>query len=239
MNKQPTQLTLGIRLSDEAKFDNYLVSAANKELVESLLKPESQQHFVYIRAGTGAGLSHLLQALCHVENLADQPGIYLPMAERRQFEPAILEGVGSMGLVCIDDLDAIAGDEPWERALFTAFNELAGGHGRLVIAAHHSPGELDFGLADLRSRLQLAPVFRLHDLDDEDKKQLLQLRAAKRGMNLSRPVADYILNRTERTLESLMAVLEKLDASSLTHQRPLTVPLVRETLGFSEPKAGD
>jgi len=33
-------------------------------------------------------------------------------------------------------------------------------------------------------------------------------------------------------MRALMTVLDKLDASTLSHQRPLTIPLVKQTMGW-------
>lgn len=226
---KPAQLPLGIRLNDEARFENYLISAANQPLVDQLLE---QPELIYIRASAGHGLSHLLQALCHQRSIGSEPVLYLPLADRQQLGPEILEGLDSVALVCLDDIDAVVGDAEWEAALFTAFNVIADSDTQLIMGGRQAPAVLDFNLADLQSRLQLAPVYQLHDLDDDDKKQLLQLRARGRGMNLSPAVAEYIVARTERSMQALMTVLEKLDASSLAHQRPLTIPLVKQTMAW-------
>ena len=49
--------------------------------------------------------------------------------------PGILEGLADRELVCIDDVDRVAGDDPWEVALFNLFNELHDSGGQLVVAA--------------------------------------------------------------------------------------------------------
>ena len=226
---RPAQIPLGIRLNDEARFENYLISAANQPLIDQLL---DQPQLVYIRANAGTGLSHLLQALCHQSNFMSDPALYLPLAERDQLSPEILQGLDSMQLVCLDDVDSIVGDAAWEAALFTAFNAMAEAKTHLVMAGRQAPLKLSFGLADLQSRLQLAPVYQLQELDDDEKKQLLQLRARGRGMNLSPAVADFIVARTERSMQAIMTVLDKLDASTLSHQRPLTIPLVKQTMAW-------
>lgn len=228
----PAQLPLGIKLNDEARFENYLIAASNQPLTDVLTDASQAAQVVYVRANPGTGLSHLLQALCHQETLTSQPAIYIPLAERDQWSPELLAGVGNVSLVCLDDVDQIAGDEAWERALFTAFNDIVAGTTRLVMGGRKNPGEAGFGLADLQSRLQSALLYQLHGLDDQEKRLLLQLRARGRGMNLSPAVAEYILARTERGLPALMTVLDKLDASTLAHQRPLTIPLVRQTMGW-------
>lgn len=229
----PLQLPLGIRLNDECRFENYHISEANQPLLDALLDA-SPPDLLYICSQPQQGLSHLLQALCHQQS--QQPdqaaAFYLPMRECLELGPELLEGVSQLGLLCIDDLQLIAGNAAWETALFNAFNEIQDSHTRLVIGARDKATELQLSLPDLQSRLQLAPLYQLQMLNDEDKKQLLQLRARARGMNLSPAVAAYILARTERSLNALIEVLDALDASSLAHQRPLTIPLVRDTMAW-------
>ena len=49
---------------------------------------------------------------------------------------------------------------------------------------------------------------------------------------MSDAVADYIMLRSARDLPALIDVLDRLDASTLQQQRQLTVPLVKQTLGW-------
>ena len=39
-------------------------------------------------------------------------------------EASMLEGMGGLDLLCIDDVDRAAGDRAWEAALFAVFEEL-------------------------------------------------------------------------------------------------------------------
>ena len=231
-SSSPTQLVLGIKLNDEARFDNFYVAEANRQLVELLAADSATEQIVYIRAMQGAGLTHLLQAVCHARSEAGDTTIYLPLKERHEFSPDILEGIEALHLVCIDDVEAIAGDSQWELALFNAFNRAALSGTQLVFGASCALADIGLKLADLQSRLQLAPVYQLQTMADEDKKAALQMRAASRGMNLNSKVAEYILARKERSMTSLMAVLEALDTSTLSQRRALTVPLVKDTMGW-------
>lgn len=231
VNHASAQIPLGIRLNDEARFENYHIAQANQALLDALLD-EPGAGFVYINAQPGHGLSHLLQALCHQQAALQLPALYLPMTELAELSPEILEGAASLAMLCIDNIEQAAGNSEWEQALFRAYNEIRESGTRLIIGGQDNPGQLAFTLPDLQSRLQAAALFQLHGLTDEDKKQLLQLRARARGMNLSPAVAEYILLRTERSLPAIMSVLDALDASSLAHQRPLSKHLVRETMAW-------
>ena len=58
------QLSLGIKLDNQATFDNfYAPNGTPQHLAKMLLQDEGKQ-YAYICGSTGTGLSHLLQALC-------------------------------------------------------------------------------------------------------------------------------------------------------------------------------
>lgn len=230
-NKSPHQLTLGVSLDDDAQFENFYVTGQNASPI-SALQAEDSDSFLYIWGKGSAGLSHLLQAACHSATNAGRGAIYIPLAERAQFAPQILEGADSLALVCIDDVECIAGDAEWESALFTAFNAMQQSGTRLVVASHSPAQQLQIALPDLLSRLQSGLLYQLFELSDEDKLRALQLRAAKRGLELPDAVGEFILLRAERNLTALMGILDALDQSSLQQQRKLTVPLVKSTLGW-------
>lgn len=230
-NKSPHQLTLGVSLDDDAQFENFYVTEQNASLV-SALQAEGSDSFLYIWSRGSAGLSHLLQAACHRATFAGRGAIYIPLAERAQFAPQILEGADSLALVCIDDVECIAGDGEWESALFTAFNAMQQSGTQLVVASHSPAQQLQIVLPDLLSRLQSGLLYQLFELGDEDKLRALQLRAGKRGLELSDAVGEFILLRADRNLTALMGILDSLDQSSLQQKRKLTVPLVKSTLGW-------
>lgn len=226
------QGVLKVRLGDEARFDNFYLSGSARQIVESLTAPGGGHHLVYLWGARASGRSHLLQALCRSRLAAGAPSRYLPLTERGQFPPDILSGTERQSVVCLDDIDSVAGDGPWERALFNLYNELSGGDGRLVVSAACAPRRLALDLADLRSRLQSGLTFHLAELPDGDKRELLKMRAKGRGMRLGDDAAEYIVRRSGRGLDELMAVLERLDAGTLERRRRLTVPLIKEALGW-------
>jgi len=173
-----------------------------------------------------------LQASCNKSTAEGRASIYVPLADQSQFAPQILEGAESLALVCIDDIENIAGDVEWEGALFTAFNAMRQTGTQLIVAGHMAAQQLTTQLPDLHSRLQSGLLFQLFELSDEDKLSALQLRARHRGLDLPDVVGEFILLRAERNLSALMQILDELDHSSMQQQRRLTVPLVKSTLGW-------
>jgi DnaA family protein len=230
-NTNHDQLTLGVGLDDDARFENFFVSDVNQSLVSALAANENEP-FLYIWGNGSPGLSHLLQASCNKSTAEGRGAIYVPLADQSQFAPQILEGAESLSLVCIDDIEIIAGDVEWEAALFTAFNAMRQTGTQLIIAGHMGAQQLTIQLPDLHSRLQSGLLFQLFELSDEDKLSALQLRARQRGFDLPDAVGEFILLRAQRSLSALMQILDELDHSSMQQQRKLTVPLVKSTLGW-------
>ena len=65
---------------------------------------------------------------------------------------------------------------------------------------------------------------------EEELREILKFRAARRGLELPDAVQDYLMTRTRRSPGDLLATLARLDAASLRAKRALTVPFVREAL---------
>ncbi|SFB27222.1 DnaA regulatory inactivator Hda [Azotobacter beijerinckii] len=233
---KPIQLPLGVRLRDDATFANYYPGANAGALgyVERLCEPDAgwTESLIYLWGGEGVGRSHLLQAACIRFEQQRELAIYLPLAEVADYGPALLDNLEQSELVCLDDLEAIAGRADWEEALFHLFNRLRDAGRRLLLSAAMPPRELPVKLADLKSRLTLALVFQLQGLSDEDKLRALQLRASRRGLHLTDEVGRFILTRGSRSMAALFELLDKLDQASLQAQRKLTIPFLKETLGW-------
>lgn len=219
------QLPLQIQLNDAATFDNFF-AGVNHEAVEILRS--GTEPYLFLWSSEATGKTHLLQAACQA--LPQGQAIYLPLSELSQQPVELLEGLEQFALVCLDDVQAIAGQAPWEEGLFHLYNRLRELGGHLCVASEVSPEQLNVQLPDLLSRLKWGPVFQLLPLSDEDKIRAMQLRANRRGFELPDDVTKYLLNRYPRDLHSLFMLLDKLDSASLQAQRRLTIPFVKQLL---------
>ncbi|QOR38652.1 DnaA regulatory inactivator Hda [Billgrantia diversa] len=233
MSRAPAQLPLGVGLRDDATFDSFL-PAANASLVEHLSRQldADGEPFLYVWGASGSGRSHLLQAACHAASDRDLRALYLPLEDLGHFPPLMLEDAERLDLVAIDDVDSVVGRRRWEEGLFHAFNRLRDAGKRLVVSGAVAPRQLPVKLPDLASRLTWGVTFHLQQLNDGERLQALQLRARVRGIQLPDEVARYILHRGPRRLDELFEALSVLDRASLTAQRKLTIPFVKQALGW-------
>lgn len=224
------QLPLGVHLRDRATFasfhagDNAAAVAALQEAVAS-----RRRGMLWLAASHGSGKSHLLQAASGVAAAAGDAA-YLPLHALQPSGPEVLEGWNTAGCVCLDDVDAVVGRMPWERALFNLYREVEERGGQLLMSAIAPPQQLSFVLPDLASRCAAALVLVLHNLDESGLQAALQHRATLRGLELPDETALYLLRHQPRDMEQLCALLEALDVAALQAQRRLTVPFIRAVL---------
>ena len=230
-----SQLVLPLLLADHAVFASFYergnesLVATLQELAGGVVGPDG--HGCWLWGAVSTGKTHLLQAVC---DRAGDRSVYIPLSAFAESGPAILEGLASRELVCLDDIETVTGKADWEAALFDLCNQLFDAGGQLIVAASMAPRESPIGLADLASRLSRLPVFHVHALDDEQRVAALQLRAAHRGLDLPDETARYLLKRSRRDMASLYELLDKLDLEALRAQRRLTVPFVRDVLKLSD-----
>jgi DnaA-homolog protein len=218
------QLALGVRLRADAVFESFW-PGFNDEIVATLRTPGAAPLWLWGASGTGK--THLLQAACAA---AGEAAAYFPLTRPLGLPPEALAGFERTRVLCVDDVDAVAGDLAWERALFRLFNEAAELRTRLIFAAAAPPRQPDWRLEDWRSRAAACVVYQLRELDDDGRIEALRLRAAQRGLQLPHETSEYLLKRMPRDLRSLFGVLDQLDEASLVAQRRLTIPFIRDAL---------
>lgn len=236
-NSSPTQLSLNVLLQDEATFANYIAGQKDALLVRALkeashLKGE-KNIVIWSESEKGSGLSHLMQACCHSAHQNSYTAQYLPLPEIKSYDPAgIFEGLDELNVVCLDGLETVVGSLEWETSLFNLFNGLRERGGALLVAMHGSPSAVSFTLPDFRSRILGSVIYRLQGLNDEEKCQALIVLASRRGLEMSDDVARYICVRSSRNFSHLHGHLINLDKASLQQQRKLTIPFVKQVLGW-------
>jgi DnaA family protein len=221
------QLPLALSLADHASFETF-VGGNNGAAVEHVRAlAAGGDDTLWLWGAPGWGKSHLLQAACRAASVAQRRAMYvaLPAAS-----PAILADLDNVDLLAIDDLHTVAGDLEWEKPLFGILNAFLARNGALLLAAAAPAAKCGFRLPDLASRGAGAVTYRLAPLDDDDRAAALRLHAAARGLELEMPAAEFLLHRVARDMAVVIDWLGRLDRASLSAQKRLTIPFIREQL---------
>jgi len=215
------QIPLALGTETARTFDNF-VPAANALAITHLRALAPQAAPVYLWGPSGAGKTHLLQAL--VERFEAQ-GTHAGWFSAADAAPWPFDE--DWALVVIDDCEAL--DAGQQHAAFALFVEAAT-QGTPVVAAGRVP-PVDLTVReDLRTRLGWGHVFAIGPLGEPEARATLRREADRRGIFLSDEVMDYLLTRFARDLKHLMARLDRLDEFSLATKRTITVPLLKQML---------
>lgn len=219
------QLILDLRPDAPPTLDNYL-PAANWEALQCLravAAGRAPDAVIYLWGPAGSGKTHLLQATVAACLERGRRADYIATG---QALPAALPA-----LLAVDDVQALAA--PHQIDLFNAINQAREGGGVVLAAGDAPPGRLTLR-PDLTTRLAWGLVYALSPLGDADKLMALTERAQARGMTLPAEVARYLLTHCRRDLPHLLALVDALDAYSLSHRRPVTVTLLKSMLQGGE-----
>lgn len=219
------QLLLDIQSLPLPTLENFQ-PGRNVELLHmltSILSGQEKERFVYLWGGQGCGKSHLLQATVDAYTQKNLKAIYCSAKKQCEFS---MDNV--MDCVAIDDIDCL--DALAQIELFNRYNQLRDeGHALLLMSGVAAPMYLEMR-QDLVTRLGWGLVYQVHELTEEEKIQAMKSHAADCGFELSQEICLYLLRHGRRDLPSLMMTLDALDRYSLIHQRPITIPLLRELL---------
>jgi DnaA-homolog protein len=225
------QLPLPISSREESKFSDFLPTRSTRLVIDELhrfIRQESER-VIFLSGECGSGKSHLLHATCHALMESGELPVYLSLSQP-YLNTAAFDDLEYQGVVCLDDLDSIIGQENWEETLFHFYNRCQEQKTRLLVAARKPAAKLDFVLPDLQSRLCHGLTLTLKPLSDAEKIYVLQQTAHKRGIELTIDAGGYLLRHASKDMATLMNYLEELDKANLIRQRKLTIPFIKSTL---------
>jgi DnaA family protein len=224
------QLTLGLALSDEATFSNFY-TANNSILLKHLVDFSNNlgERFIFLSGPIGSGKTHLLQACCH--GIEPQQSVYLDLA-LTYLQPEILTNMEFFSLICLDNSEAVLGDPRWELSLFNFYNNCRELGTRLLMSAAFPPAALNCLLPDLASRLRSALIFNIQMLNDEQKLAALQMRASRRGLELTTEAGSFLLHHYSRSMNDLFSALEALDQEAMISKHRITIPFIKQKLNL-------
>lgn len=116
-----------------------------------------------------------------------------------------------------------------EETLFHAWND-AQDSGRPMVMVVDDGNGWDVALPDLRTRLAVTPVVRIHQPDDALFSALVELQFADRGLHIPREALSFIAGRVRRDYLTAEKVVEAIDRFAIAERARLTLPTVRKAL---------
>lgn len=131
------------------------------------------------------------------------------------------------GVVVIENADRLPAEaEEW---LFHLHNRLRL-EGLLLLTAATPPARWPVALPDLASRLQAAPVARLHDPDDALLAAVLMKLFEDRMITPDERLVTYLIRRIDRSFAAAAEIVARLDRAALDRGRGVTLRLAADLL---------
>lgn len=230
-----SQLALSVQLPDDETFASYHDKSNQgvvKQLQSFLKQKTAPPHSFYLFGLSSVGKSHLLHASSTYAAAQGKTSVCLACAELITLPVAVLDGLEQIHLICLDDIDLIAGNEQWQQAIFDLYNRVLEHNNYLLITGNESVGQLGISLPDLVSRLSWGFTEQIKPLDDDNKVLAIKYRAGQRGLVISDDAVRFLVNRASRDMASLFAALDILDKASIRQQRKITIPFIKDTLNL-------
>ena len=204
----------------------------NQDLLKliNLITNKKETHSLYLWGESGTGKTHLLQAACKQASESELHVAYIPLKQLPELSAEMLHDLGELDLVCVDNLECVAGNVEWQQGLTWLYNELRDNQHSFIISGNMSPINIPLEVEDLKSRLSWDQVYQIKSQSDDLKIEILKQKANARSFELSDEVIEYLIRRVDRDLGSLIDVLDKIDHASLAAKRKITIPFVKDLI---------
>lgn len=226
-----SQIPLPLSFDKRFSFSNYI--ADNSDFIIKQLTglfDETGESLIGLYGGCDSGKTHLLNACAHY---ARESRIIFHLFDAQQLVQAKAKNFDEFAegsVIGVDNLDLLAGNRAWEEQFYQLINRVKNGELRLLFTLSRMPRDTGFRLPDLKSRLMWGLLITLQSVDDEQLESILQKRAKLLGLKISEDAISYLLSHYSRKLSDQMELLYQLDQISLSSQRKVTVPLIKQSL---------
>lgn len=224
------QIPLPLSFDKRFSLDNYI--AENSAYIQLHLKAlfdETGEPLVGVWGGIDSGKTHLLNACAHYARHCEIAFHLFDASQLLEANPNNFSDFPVGCVVGVDNLDLLAGNRLWEEQFYQLINRVKSSELRFIFSLSRQPRDTGFRLPDLKSRLMWGLLIALESPDDEQLMSILKQRARLLGLTLSNEVVSYLLSHYSRKLSDQMKLLYQLDHASMTSQRKITIPLIRET----------
>tara|TARA_B100002003_G_scaffold216384_1_gene215871 strand:- start:391 stop:696 length:306 start_codon:yes stop_codon:yes gene_type:complete len=99
----------------------------------------------------------------------------------------------------------------------------------MLISGPTPPNNLSI-MKDLKTRLGLAAVFELEELNDDLTREVLKNQMSERNLTIEPKVYEYLFKYYSRNVNILISAINLLDRTSLQSKQGITIPFVKKTL---------
>ena len=210
------QLLLNLRTFPSMGREDYIVSSINKDAVIWLDIWPNWPSLGFIVCGpTGSGKSHLASALKTLSH-----GFII---EAKNLEESKLDDITENKCLIIEDIHKFKS----EKLLLHIYNLMVERKNNLMFTSNLPISNINFKLLDLKSRILSMPQINIGLPDDELLKNLLIKQFADKGVLVDFEVINYLIKRIDRSFESIIKMVSRINTLSLEKSKKITIPFLK------------
>lgn len=246
VSKESRKPSFDPQLNEALTFENYCVGNSNKlpyTIAEYIANNPGKNDFnpFFLYGDVGVGKTHLIQAI-GIRVKETRPNSKVSFVTLRQFQqlyqnacmkkevPYFIQWFQQMDVLLIDDLQELSHKAGTTDALFAIFNHLHQNGKAIIFTCDRRPMELD-GIADrLIDRFKWGVTEELQKPDLNLKKKILEFKAKKNGLGLSKEVIDLIAEYSTGSVRELEGIVMGIITRSIALNCPITTALAQDVM---------
>jgi len=218
------QLGLPISLNASMLLESFVANKELLRLINQLFLNEKSSE-VYIYGASGQGKTHVLQGAVLKALEIDKNAVYIDCNE--SFPEHILDFVDQIDLISFDNIHLISSES--QEVFFDLYNRARQAQIFILVSGNTLPSDLEV-MKDLKTRLSLAVVYKLEELNDELTMSVIDSQMSQRNLSVNSNVYEYLFKSYSRDLKLLLSTMNDLDKASLQAKKPISIPFVKNFL---------
>jgi len=227
-DKNTIQIPLNFPCRPSLGREDFMVADCNAEAVSIIDSWPQWPYFAVCLVGSaGCGKTHLANVWAQKIAITTNHPYRIPFVKAAQLNRDLVNQLYETSAhAVIEDLQDLQNQE----ALFHLYNTYRDMGGNLLFTSTSAPARLNFSLADLRSRLNIVPIYEIKAPDDKLLMALLLKLFADRQITPSPELLNYLLNNMQRSFSYARKLVEEIDNISLARKRAISINIAREAI---------
>ena len=239
-------------LNPKYRFDNFIVGPSNQlahaASMAAASSPGTRYNPLFIYGGVGLGKTHLVNAIGH-RIRQDKPDARVLFLSAERFTNEFIWALQNhrinefreryrtrCDVLCIDDIQFLAGREQTQEEFFHTFNALYHADRQIVVTSDVYPQQIKEMEERLVSRFQWGLVADIQAPELDTRIAILKKKAEQEQIGLADDVALLIAQHVQSNVRELEGTLLRLAVKAeLTHQS-IDLDFARDALGAALPR---
>ena len=239
-------------LNPKYRFDNFIVGPSNQlahaASVAAASSPGTRYNPLFIYGGVGLGKTHLVNAIGHRVR-QDQPGARVLFLSAERFTNEFIWALQNhrinefreryrthCDVLCIDDIQFLAGREQTQEEFFHTFNALYHADRQIVVTSDVYPQQIKEMEERLISRFQWGLVADIQAPELDTRIAILKKKAEQEQIALDDDVALLIAQHVQSNVRELEGTLLRLAVKAELTKRAIDLDFAKDALGTVAPR---